>query len=390
MFFGSIISSRRGSALYLQDTEHPDVRDSSSFRTAEPLLSAHRMPRVGIRKDMAKKRKQPMRDFFISYTARDKRWATWVAEVLESEDHTTMIQAWDFKPGGNFVRDMEEALELCRRTVLIYSPYYFKSVYAQAEWRAAFTKDPTGEKGALLPIRVASCEPPRLLRPLAYVDLVDLDDPEEARSKVLLAARPKRVPARVSSGFPGAKARIQRSLLNVARDLQDVLNTTRITFIAQANARDRLYTTIRRRLKLKDQLEYEEFFHQHFHRLNEAELRQHAIIRDYTKNVLYDYNQRALKFVDELWNFPHHHRFDIEDEAPHLVDLHEHLTVWLNKYKAAIRMPSTCLVYVGPNEGVDFPVRVDREVEYLVARLSGRPPRRSRGDDDAGEGLEHS
>ncbi|HEY5807502.1 MAG TPA: toll/interleukin-1 receptor domain-containing protein [Povalibacter sp.] len=339
---------------------------------------------------MARKRKQPIQDFFISYTASDKRWATWVAEVLESEDHTTMIQAWDFKVGGNFVRDMEEALELCRCTVLIYSPEYFKSVYAQAEWRAAFTKDPTGEKGLLLPIRVASCEPPRLLRPLVYVDLVDLDNPEEARGKVLLAARPRQASARLSSGFPGAKARIQRTLLDVARDLQDVLNTTRITFIAQVNARNRLYTAIRRRLKSKDQLEYEEFFHEHFRRLNEVELRQHAIIRDYTKNVLYDYNQRALKLGDELRNFRHHHRFDIEDEAPHLVDLHEHLTVWLSKYKATIRMPSTCLVYVGPNEGMDFPTKVDREVEYLVAHLSGRPPRKSRGDDDAGEGLEGS
>ena len=67
---------------------------------------------------------------------------------------------------------------------------------------------------------------------------------------------------------------------------------------------------------------------------------------------------------------------DIEEEVPHLWALHEHLTVWLQKYKAAIRMPSTCLVYLAPHENLPFPSEVDEELEDLVASVSEQRPRR--------------
>ncbi len=37
-----------------------------------------------------------MKDFFISYTAKDRQWAEWVAWQLESAKFSTVIQAWDF------------------------------------------------------------------------------------------------------------------------------------------------------------------------------------------------------------------------------------------------------------------------------------------------------
>ena len=54
------------------------------------------------------------------------------------------------------------------------SPAYFGSRFGEAEWRAAFTQDPTGELGLLVPVRVQPCEPPGLLASRVYVDLVDL------------------------------------------------------------------------------------------------------------------------------------------------------------------------------------------------------------------------
>jgi hypothetical protein len=42
-------------------------------------------------------------DFFISYNGADKAWAEWIAWQLEEERFTTILQAWDFRPGGNFV-----------------------------------------------------------------------------------------------------------------------------------------------------------------------------------------------------------------------------------------------------------------------------------------------
>jgi TIR domain len=56
-------------------------------------------------------------DFFISYTAADRAWAEWIAWQLESERYTTVLQAWDFVPGENFVVRMRDALEQADRTI---------------------------------------------------------------------------------------------------------------------------------------------------------------------------------------------------------------------------------------------------------------------------------
>jgi hypothetical protein len=108
--------------------------------------------------------------------------------------------------------------------------------------------------------------------------------------------------------------------------------------------------------------------------MNTVELRQHAIIRGYTKDVLRDYNERALKLSDEMQRVDGDD-VDFEDEIPHLWDLQEHLSVWLRKYKTAIRMPSTCLVYLAPHEEMGFPSEIDDEIADLL-ESSGRRGRR--------------
>jgi len=43
------------------------------------------------------------RDFFISYNKADKAWAKWIAGVLEENDYSTYLQAWDMRPGDDFI-----------------------------------------------------------------------------------------------------------------------------------------------------------------------------------------------------------------------------------------------------------------------------------------------
>jgi hypothetical protein len=42
---------------------------------------------------------------------------------------------------------MQQATSSAQRTVAVLSPAYFGSRFGEAEWRAAFAKDPTGELG---------------------------------------------------------------------------------------------------------------------------------------------------------------------------------------------------------------------------------------------------
>ena len=142
------------------------------------------------------------RDFFISYTGADRAWAEWIAVQLEAAGYTTLLQAWDFRPGGDFLHEMQQATTTAARTIAVLSPAYFGSAFGEAEWRAAFAKDPTGERGLLVPVRVQECEPPGLLASRVYIDLVDVAE-QEAQHRLLAGvdqsgARPTTAP------FPGA------------------------------------------------------------------------------------------------------------------------------------------------------------------------------------------
>ena len=116
------------------------------------------------------------RDFFISYTGADQAWAEWIADTLEQDGHTTLLQAWDFRPGSDFVEQMHQAIQQTKRTIAVLSQRYLASVFAAAEWHAVFAKDPTGQAGLLVPVRIEDCAPPGLLWTRVYIDLVGLDE----------------------------------------------------------------------------------------------------------------------------------------------------------------------------------------------------------------------
>jgi len=149
---------------------------------------------------------RPNRDFFISYANEDRVWAEWVAWVLEEEGYWTILQAWDFVAGSNFVVEMNEACQIAARTITILSPAYLSSNFTPSEWTEAFADDPKGDKRKLLPIRVAECNVTGLLKQIVWVDLVGCTE-GEGREKLLGAAREKRLKPSVRPGFPGGATR---------------------------------------------------------------------------------------------------------------------------------------------------------------------------------------
>src|SRR5712692_80196 len=152
---------------------------------------------------------QQRHDFFISYTGKDRAWAEWIAMQLEEASYHTIIQAWDFRPGSNFVAEMDDAARRAERTLLVLSPAYLVSDYAFAEWAAALRHDPKGKEGKVLPVRIQQYEVEGLLGPIAYIDLVGLDEPH-AREQLLAGVQRGRAkpdmgafPASVSPQAPG-------------------------------------------------------------------------------------------------------------------------------------------------------------------------------------------
>lgn len=143
-----------------------------------------------------------MTDFFISYTHADKAWAEWIGYVLEEANFSVIIQAWDFRPGSNFVLEMQRAAAEAARTILVLSPDYLKSQFASPEWAAAFSSDPQGLNRKLLPVLVRPCQPTGLLTSLVQIRIADM--PEEiARATLLAGIDNKRAKPATRPHFPG-------------------------------------------------------------------------------------------------------------------------------------------------------------------------------------------
>ena len=147
-----------------------------------------------------------MKDFFISYNSADKTWAEWTAWTLEEAGYTTILQAWDFRPGSNFVLEMQRAASEAKRTIAILSPAYLDADYPQPEWAAAFAQDPTGKNGTLLPVCIQKCDLKGLLPAIIYIDLVNLDE-TAAKEGLLQGIKRERMKPPVKSAFPGGAKR---------------------------------------------------------------------------------------------------------------------------------------------------------------------------------------
>jgi hypothetical protein len=156
---------------------------------------------LGLRYDCASP-DNAMTDFFISYTAADRPWAEWIASILEAAGFSVVIQAWDFRPGGNFVVEMQKATTGSERTIAVLSPDYLRSLYGMAEWAAAFAADPDGAKGKLVPVKVREVALEGLLTTIIHVNLVGLGE-AAAREALLRGLVPGRIRPE-SIRFPGA------------------------------------------------------------------------------------------------------------------------------------------------------------------------------------------
>ena len=161
-------------------------------------------------------------DFFISYNKADREWAEWIAWQLEEAGYSTNVQAWDFRPGSNFVLEMQRAASEAERTIAVLSPDYLEAKFTQPEWAAAFAKDPTGAAGILLPVRVRKCDLEGLLPQIVYIDLVGLVE-VGAREKLLTGVRRGRAKPSTKPGFPGS-GRAAREAPRFPGALPDIWN----------------------------------------------------------------------------------------------------------------------------------------------------------------------
>jgi WD40 repeat protein/3',5'-cyclic AMP phosphodiesterase CpdA len=177
---------------------------------------------------------------FVSYSPADERWATWIAWELEAAGYRTMLQAWDFVPGTNFIEFMDRGVSEAAAVVAVLSRHYQTSRYGRLEWQAALRGDPDNPSGRLIPVRVDDSPLEGLLATITYIDLVGVDDQVHARDLMLsrighaVAGRAER--RQVS--YPGAAKTIVGQVLETeeasGRDLPAAPRTRRAPASAPA------------------------------------------------------------------------------------------------------------------------------------------------------------
>jgi TIR domain/Effector-associated domain 9 len=196
-----------------------------------------------------------MKDFFISYNKADKQWAVWIAWQLEEAGYSLIIQEWDFRPGGNFVIEMQNALVGTKKMIAVLSESYLNAEYTQPEWAAVFAKDPQSLKKNLLLAKVGKCEPQGLLNSLIYVSLLGVDEPT-AREILLNALKdrgkpdqapffPGSIPAepilpelrmiKVEPLFPSAASLVQQVKITALKEQLDVVVAEHVVVSEQIN-----------------------------------------------------------------------------------------------------------------------------------------------------------
>lgn len=120
-------------------------------------------------------------DFFISYTSTDESWAEWIAYVLEEAGYSVVLQAWDFRPGSNFVIEIQKALQSSDRLIAVLSPDYLAARFPRPEWASVFNADPEGATRRLVPVMVRHCRPDGLLDQIVQIRIHNLESATAAQ-----------------------------------------------------------------------------------------------------------------------------------------------------------------------------------------------------------------
>ncbi len=130
-----------------------------------------------------------------------------MAWQLQEAGYRPRLQAWHSVPGRNFVGWIMQELADAAYVVVLLSPDYLESEWCGAELTAALAGAVRGRK-LLVPVRVAACESPELLREIGRISLVDYSE-VQARQALLAelqaAADGHAVPA-VPPPYPGSPA----------------------------------------------------------------------------------------------------------------------------------------------------------------------------------------
>lgn len=135
-------------------------------------------------------------DVFLSYSHRD---ATWVRSVLlpklEADGLRTCIDVRDFALGAPLITEIERAVNQSRKTLLVLTPEYLASEWAEFENILVATLDPAARARRLLPLLLKPADLPLRIRALNYLDFSQGADEAFLWQRLVASLRTDAAPA---------------------------------------------------------------------------------------------------------------------------------------------------------------------------------------------------
>jgi hypothetical protein len=136
-------------------------------------------------------------DAFISYSHRNKDWVReWLVPQLKNAGLKVCIDAESFAPGAPSITEMGRAVLRSRKTVLVLTPEYLQSGWAEFENILVQTLDPAARQRRLIPALLVHCELPLRIRILTYIDFTREEEYAEKAAQLIGAIRRRQLTGR--------------------------------------------------------------------------------------------------------------------------------------------------------------------------------------------------
>lgn len=162
---------------------------------------------------------------FISYSRSDSKIADAVVAALDAAGLKVWLDRREIQIGQSFVAAMNEGLAEASYLLFLASPASLASHWVETEWTSALAKRDI----VVIPLKVAECEMPPILRSLVYVDMSR--DLQQGLTELLTFLRREQRPAftpGTSRGsnllLKGASRREIRLVANHCMDEQSFLS----------------------------------------------------------------------------------------------------------------------------------------------------------------------
>ncbi|UUU26388.1 FxSxx-COOH system tetratricopeptide repeat protein [Streptomyces sp. DSM 40750] len=130
------------------------------------------------------------KDFYVSYAVPDRLWADWAVTVLRAAGYEATlapIETDDLTAAPVTPTWLERTLAGEGRMVVLLSPQYTALPQAREIWQQTRRRDPSGQIGMVVPLRVDDSPPPPEFAPHLAVSLTGVSA-EEAVARLLTAA----------------------------------------------------------------------------------------------------------------------------------------------------------------------------------------------------------